>query len=77
MPTYTLRNKETNEIWEDFMSISTMEDLTKDGTVEVIPSSPAIVSGIDGKGTKPSAGFRDVLRQIQKNNPTAKINTFG
>ena len=81
MPTYQFRNIETNEEFEDFMSISACEEFLENNKhISQLPSSPAIVSSAMGGTTKPDAGFRDMLKQIKRSNSKgfkrANINTF-
>ena len=66
MPLYNLRNKETQEVTEKFLSISAMElFLQEHPEFEQYHSGSAlIVTGVDGK--KPDQGFRDVLKQIKR-----------
>jgi hypothetical protein len=66
MPTYKFRNNETNEEYEDFMSISSMEEyLEKNPHItQLVNGAPLIHSG-RGMG-KPDQGFRDLLKDIKK-----------
>lgn len=75
MPTYTFKNTETQEEFEDFMSISAKEEYLKlnPHIVQTINYAPS-VSYKDFK--KPDDGFRDILRGIKKNNPRSEIETF-
>lgn len=76
MPTYNFRNKETGSITEEFLRISNLDQYKQDNPnlEQIIVSAPAM--SYAGTKTKPSDGFRDVLRRIKKNNPRSKINTF-
>ena len=76
MPTYNFKNTKTGEEWSEFMSISEMEKTIENPEIELMISIPSIVSGVDVASNKQSHGFCEVLRNIQKKNPTAKINTF-
>jgi len=79
MPTYNFRNKETNECFEKFMSISAKDQyLIKNPSIEQIIQATAFnYSGVD---KKPDAGFRDVLKEIRskhdKRITRSTINTF-
>ena len=66
MPTYKFRNNETNEEYEDIMSISSMEEyLEKNPHItQLVNGAPLIHSG-RGMG-KPDQGFRDLLKDIKK-----------
>lgn len=80
MPTYRFLNNETGEEFEDFMSISALDDYLKENPqlTQMINGAPLISSG-RGMG-KPDEGFRDILREVKKNNSKgtsrSTINTF-
>jgi hypothetical protein len=79
MPTYTFRNKTTEEVFEKFMSISAREQyLAENPDLETIIGAPAIGDLTFNK--KPDAGFREVLQKIRshhdKRYTRATINTF-
>jgi len=78
MPTYRFKNKISGKEWEEFLTISEMEELLEKNTsIEQMLSAPAIVSGRGmGKMSKPDNSFRDVLKQIKKNNIGSNIETF-
>lgn len=65
MPTYRFLNTETNEEYEEFMSISQLEKTLKDNPhiTQLVNGAPGIVSG---SSMKPDAGFRDLLTEIKK-----------
>lgn len=79
MPTYKFLNTETNEEFEDFMSISSMEKFLEENEhiKQLVNGSPMIVSGVS---KKPDAGFRDLLKDMKKNHSKgitrSTINTF-
>ena len=78
MPTYIMHLKGTKHYQQEFMSISEMEHwLEKNPDWEVSPSAPSIISGTS---KKPDDGFRDMLKQIKKNNSRgiskSNIETF-
>jgi len=78
MPTYTLRNIYTDEVFEEYMSYSELQEYLKDKpNIEQILSAPAIVSGIS---KKPDSGFRDILKNIKKEHSRgltrSTVNTF-
>ena len=78
MPTYRFRDKKTDEIFEKFMSISERDVYVKENEhLEQVPNAGfAFVDSVKLGRTKPSEGFRDMLRQIKRNNRGSKINTF-
>lgn len=79
MPTYRLLNNETGEEYEDFMSISSLDDLLRDNPniTQLVNGAPMIISGVP---QKPDNGFRDLLKDIKKKNQRgisrSTINTF-
>ena len=80
MPTYRFLNNDTAEEYEDFMSISALEQFLKDNpnVTQLVNGAPLIHSG---RGlNKPDAGFRDLLKNIKKGNSKgfkrSTINTF-
>jgi hypothetical protein len=66
MPTYRFLNNQTGEEFEDFMSISSMEEYLKTNLhiTQLVNGAPLIHSG-RGMG-KPDQGFRDLLKDIKK-----------
>lgn len=76
MPTYNFRNKETGEITEEFLRMSELDQYKQDNPhlEQAHVSAPAL--SYAGATTKPSDGFRDVLKRIKKNNQGSNINTF-
>lgn len=80
MPTYSFRNKETDEIFDKFMSISAREQYLIDNpNLETVITAPS-VNGEMGSRMKPDQGFRDVLKEIRKKHnkvwTPSTINTF-
>lgn len=79
MPTYRFRNKETNEEFDLFMSMSDREKYLEDNPnlVQTFDTAPLTVSGVD---RKPDQGFRDLLKDMKKKNSggisRSTINTF-
>lgn len=81
MPTYLFRNKNTNEEWEAFMTISEGDRFLEENphVEKLVNGFPASVSMAMGGTTKPDSGFRDLLKTIKKKNTHIKrstINTF-
>ena len=80
MPTYTFRNMNTGEEFDDFMSMSSLDEYLKTNPhlTTVINGAPALVSG-RGMG-KPDNGFRDLLKDMKKTHSKgisrSSINTF-
>ncbi len=75
MPTYAFRNKETDEEFTDFMTISQLDEF-----LEANPHLEQLVHGAPLVGyrgmPKPNDGFRDILREIKKKHVGSNINTF-
>ena len=65
MPTYTLRNKKTKEMWQVLCPYNEMKKKLND-EVELVPVMPSIVSGVGNLDSKVPDGFRDRLHQIKK-----------
>lgn len=73
MPTYKLQNKETNEIWEEFMSISQMEEITKDPNIVQIYEPFAIAGSVGDVDTKTDSGWKDNLQRIASAHPNSNL----
>lgn len=77
MPKYTFENTQTGDIYEDFMTISSMEEhLENNPHIRQVPGAPQIVSGVSSGRNKPDSGFRDILKTIKKRHPKSTVNTF-
>jgi len=80
MPTYRFINNETGEEFEEFMTISALDDYLKENQniTQLVNGAPMISSG-RGMG-KPEQGFRDLLKEIKKKNSRgisrSTVNTF-
>jgi len=80
MPTYNFRNNETGEDYQEFMSISAVEQYLQDNpnVTQLVSGAPLIHSGRGLK--KPDEGFRDLLKNMKKGNSKgfkrSTINTF-
>ena len=80
MPTYRFFNKETEEEFEDFMSISQLEIYLTENPmlVQMVNGAPALHSGRGMQ--KPDPAFRDLLKHIKKGNSKgikrSTINNF-
>ena len=76
MPTYTIKNKTTGEIFEtDIIKYSELEKiLAEDNNLEKVITAPEIVSGVGSViGKHTDDGWKDTLKQIKKNNPGSNI----
>lgn len=80
MPTYRFVNNETGEEFEEFMTISALDEYVKENPhlTQLVNGAPMISSGRGMK--KPDQGFRDLLKDIKKKNSRgisrSTINTF-
>jgi len=77
MPTYRFLNKDTNEEFNEFMSISECEQYLKDNPhlEQMVYGAPAI--GYSTLTKKPDSGFRDVLKKIKSGSGRGnKIDTW-
>lgn len=74
MPTYTFRNKNTEEQFEMFMGISAKENylLENPDIEQIIVECPMIVSGVNS-GAKVPSGFKDVLSKISDAHPQSPL----
>lgn len=70
MPTYKFHDHETNEVFEDFLSITEKERLLSlNPHIEQVPNGFAIVSSVGSIDSKNNEGFREVLSKISEANP--------
>lgn len=75
MPTYSFKNTQTGEVFEEFMSISSLDVYLKDNPhlQQVISKAPALVDS--WHFTKVPSGFNDVLKKVKKQNRGSTITT--
>lgn len=66
MPTYKFLNNETGEEFEEFMTISALDEYLKNNShlTQLVNGAPMIHSGRGMK--KPDDGFRDLLKDMKK-----------
>lgn len=79
MPTYLFRDKETDEVFECFMSYSERTELLEaHPELEPVVTAPALISGISGITHKNDSGFNDMMSRIAAANPTSPLaNKYG
>lgn len=65
MPTYTLRNKRTEQMWQTLCSYDEMKSQLSD-EVELVPVMPNIVSGVGSLLGKTDDGWKDNLKRIKE-----------
>jgi hypothetical protein len=76
MPTYTFRNNETEEQFEETLKISELDDY-KNAHPElkmIITKAPGIADNVRLGRVKPSEGFRDRLKDIKASHRGAEMN---
>ena len=72
MPTYSFRNNDTGEEWEEFFSISGKEEFLKENDhIVQLPSLVSIVGGIGG--IKNDSGWGDNMSRIAEAHPGSPL----
>jgi hypothetical protein len=76
MPTYTFRNKDTGEQFDQFMGISAREDYLKQNPhlETIITGTPATIDPVRLGITKSDAGFKEVLQRIHEKTAGSQLN---
>ena len=74
MPTYTLKNIKTNEVWDVKCSFHELAPMLEDDDIIKVLTVPKIVTGVGNLHSKVPDGFRDKLNQIKKT--SGKGNTI-
>jgi len=79
MPTYSFRDKNTEEVFDKIMSYSARQEyLAENPHLEVVIGNPSIGDLTFNK--KPDAGFREVLQKIKSHHDKrftrSTVNTF-
>lgn len=80
MPTYSFRNKETDEVFDKFMKMSERDPyLAENPNIEPVMTAPGVNRELTSR-MKPDGGFRDLLKDIKKKHnkvwTPSTINTF-
>lgn len=76
MPSYLFLNKETNEEFEQFLSISERDKfLAENPHIEQLVNGAPMI-GFNMVTKKPDQGFRDRLKEISKKHRHNTINTW-
>jgi hypothetical protein len=74
VPTYQFRNKRTDYVHEEFMSVVEMERyLASDEDLEVVLQPVVAVDSMRMGRQKAPDGFRELLRSIKKGNKGSTI----
>ena len=72
MPTYSFKNNDTGEEWEEFFSISGKEEFLKENDhIVQLPSLVSIVSDVGG--IKNDGGWKDNLSRIADAHPNSPL----
>ena len=75
MPTYTFRNKDTDEIFDKIMSWNSRQEyLAENPHLEAIMGAPALGDSVRLGVTRNDDGFREVLSKIHAANPRSNLN---
>ena len=74
MPTYLFRDKETDEVFESFMSYTERNELLEaHPELEPVMTAPALISGVAGITHKNDQGFNDMMSRIADANPHSPL----
>lgn len=74
MPTYKFINHETQELFEDFLSINEKDRLLSlNEHIEQVPNGFSIVSSVGSIDSKSDQGFREVMSRIAEGNPNTPL----
>lgn len=75
MPTYILRNTETDEEYEEFCTWDELEKFLKENPkFQQVPSAPHIVGDhVMGVGPKNDNGWKENLARIAQGHPTSAL----
>ena len=71
MPTYTLENTKTGEVWDEFITYNEMMEKTKDPDVKQVFTKMNYHG--DG-GLKHSTQIREVFQKIKKAHPLSTVD---
>lgn len=75
MPTYIFYNKETEEVWEDFMSINQCEIFLADNPHIIRrPVAPKIVAGVGDRTKNKDSGWNETLAKIAEHHPNSALS---
>ena len=76
MPLYEFRNKNTGEVFEKLMSMSSKEEYLKENpNVEpFISSAPPLIDPVAVGVRRTDQGFKEVLQRIHEKTPGSQLN---
>ena len=76
MPTYSFRNIKTGEEFDEIMSIKNLDQYKLDNPdLEQLLGTPPIGDPVRLGLKKPDDTFRDILKQIKKNNDSKRVRS--
>jgi len=76
MPTYSFRNNQTGEEFDDIMPISKLDQYKIDNPhLTQLLGTPPLGDPVRLGMKKPDDTFRDLLKQIKKNNDSKRIRS--
>jgi len=76
MPIYTFRNKQTGEVKDMMLSVSSMQELTDQGEWEQIIGAPNMVTHTGNIINKTSGDWKDHLKKIKKSTSRRVANSI-
>jgi hypothetical protein len=77
LPYYSFEDTKTGEVVKEWMSYTVLDEfLEKNPHLSQQMCAPLQMDSHKLGRMKPPEGFREVLRQVAKENPGNKINTF-
>lgn len=76
MPLYEFRNKDTGEVFEKMMSISSKEEYLKENpNIEsIISGAPTMMDPVAIGVRRTDQGFKEVLQRIHEKTPGSQLN---
>lgn len=76
MPTYSFRNKETGEIFDQVMKISERDQYLLDNPQleSIITGAPMMMDPVRAGVRKTDNGFKEVLQKIHTRTPGSKLD---
>tara|TARA_Y100001937_G_scaffold120150_1_gene176952 strand:- start:10487 stop:10792 length:306 start_codon:yes stop_codon:yes gene_type:complete len=75
MPSYTFRDNKTGKEWDDFMSISEMEEFIKKKHITLVPQAINIVGSVGQIDSKTDSGWKDMLGRIADKHPESPLGS--
>jgi hypothetical protein len=74
MPTYRFLDTETNEEFEEFVTIDRKTELLeKNPHIQQLPTGFAIVSAVGGVDSKTDSGWKEVLSKVAEAHPESDL----